>query len=247
MSFLEQLRQHYPSVDFPADKEQRCRYYYDNPYFSWSDAIIYSCIIRAHEPRHIIEIGAGYSTACALDTLDAAGLSSHLLCIDPDPARLRSLLRSDDQTRCEIVSSRVEALSEELLTRISALTAGDIFFVDSSHVSKAGSDVNFIIHKLLPQLQPGVLIHFHDVFHNFEYPEKWIAEGVEFSEQYLLRSFLQYNEAFRIILMTDWMERHHRDWYAQHMPDCLRLHERDERGKFVEGIRGQSLWMTRKE
>jgi hypothetical protein len=46
----------------------------------------------------------------------------------------------------------------------SALEAGDILFIDSSHVAKTGSDVNYLIFRVLPTLREVVHIHFHDVF-----------------------------------------------------------------------------------
>ena len=63
--------------------------------------------------------------------------------------------------------------------------AGDILFVDSSHVVKAGSDCQLLFSDILPRLNPGTLIHFHDVSDRFEYPaenqqeayKKWADAG----------------------------------------------------------------------
>ena len=59
----------------------------------------------------------------------------------------------------------------------SDLEENDIVFVDSTHVAKTGSDVEWIFRELVPDLPRGVLLHFHDVFYPFEYPHAWVFEG----------------------------------------------------------------------
>lgn len=68
-------------------------------------------------------------------------------------------------------------------------------------MSKAGSDVNYILFEILPVLKEGVIIHFHDVFYPFEYPEEWIEKGYAWNEDYILRSFLMYNKNFEITFL----------------------------------------------
>ena len=80
------------------------------------------------------------------------------------------------------------------------LESGDVLFVDSTHVTKRGSDVNRIFFEILPALPVGVIIHFHDIFYPFEYPDNWMHEGRGWNEAYLLRAFLEYNDAFEILL-----------------------------------------------
>ena len=53
---------------------------------------------------------------------------------------------------------------------------------------------------MLPALAPGVYIHVHDVFPAFEYPWSWVEEGRAWTEDYLLRAFLQFNDSFEIVL-----------------------------------------------
>jgi hypothetical protein len=119
---------------------------------------------------------------------------------------------------------------------IEQLTANDILFIDSSHVSKAGSDVNHIVFELLPRVQAGVLVHFHDVLYPFEYPKEWFKLGVSWNEPYLLRAFLQYNDQFAIMFWNDFVMRFHADTIQQLMPLCLC------RPSF--GV-GGSLWLRR--
>jgi hypothetical protein len=83
-----------------------------------------------------------------------------------------------------------------------------VLFVDSSHVLKFGSDLADIFRRVLPVLNPGVYIHFHDVFHPFEYPDSWLLEGRYWNECYFLHAFLANNAAYRIQLFNDYLGRH---------------------------------------
>src|SRR5207302_8473946 len=98
------------------------------------------------------------------------------------------------------------------------LEDGDILFIDSTHVGKAGSDVNRFFFEILPALERGVVIHFHDIFYPFEYPARWLDEGRAWNEQYLLRAFLEFNEMFQIKLFTTFMETKHKQWFEEKMP-----------------------------
>jgi len=102
-----------------------------------------------------------------------------------------------------------------------ALSSNDILFIDSTHVSKTGSDVNRILFDILPRLSRGVFIHFHDVFYPFEYPKEWVYEGRAWNEDYILRAFLEYNDAFEIVLFGTWLAKFERDLLREMMPMTL--------------------------
>ena len=90
------------------------------------------------------------------------------------------------------------------------MTAGDILFVDSTHVVKIGGDINHIFFDVLPTLNPGVLIHFHDIFLPEEYPRDWIFLNHWFwSEQYLLQAFLMHNSEYEILWAGNYMRLFH--------------------------------------
>ena len=48
-----------------------------------------------------------------------------------------------------------------------------MLFIDGSHISKTGSDVNHLFLRILPRLPPGVVVHIHDICLPFEYPRHW--------------------------------------------------------------------------
>ena len=118
-----------------------------------------------------------------------------------------------------IIPKRVQDVPLDVFT---ALDSGDVLFIDSSHVSKVGSDVNHILFNILPALRPSVRVHFHDVFYPFEYPENWIVNGRSWTEAYLLHAFLQFNDTFEIELFPNYLTRFHQDFFKQRMPLCLK-------------------------
>jgi hypothetical protein len=146
-------------------------------------------------------VGSGWTTAVALDTNDR-WLDGHLrlTCIEPYPDDLNRLLRPGDEI--EIIASRVQDVD---VARFSELEAGDLLFIDCSHVVKIGSDAHHLITRVLPSLASGVYIHIHDILWGFEYPRDWVEEGRAWSEAYLLHAFLLCNQEFEIVLFHDWL------------------------------------------
>jgi hypothetical protein len=164
-------------------------------------------------------MGSGFSSASMLDTNDRFfGGSIDFTFIDPDTTVLDGLLRSDDRARVRIMRSPMQDVP---LATFDVLEPNDILFVDSTHVSKTGSDVNRIVFELLPRLRSGVYVHFHDVFYPFEYPKEWIYEGRAWNEDYMLRAFLEFNNAYAVVLFGTYLARFHRDVLARTMPMVL--------------------------
>jgi predicted O-methyltransferase YrrM len=217
---LERFAQYYADQPFPEQPAPPRRFHLDNPSYGHFDAIMLYCMLREAQPRRVIEVGSGYSSAAMLD-LDEHLWKGHaaFTFIDPDMVRLRPLLREGDHARCTLIEKRVQ---EVPLETFAALGENDVLFIDSSHVSKIGSDVNRLYFDVLPALAPGVLIHIHDVAGNLEYPREWLDEGRAWNEQYLLRAFLMYNHAYRIELFTGWLFNTRHAWLREHMPLCAR-------------------------
>ena len=119
----------------------------------------------------------------------------------------------------ELIRKKVQDVEP---SRFDSLEEGDILFIDSSHVAKIGSDVNFLFFEILPRLAKGVLIHIHDVFVGFEYPLAWVAQGKAWNEMYVLRAFLQYNQSFKILAFNTFLEHFHQAEFQQHLPLCLK-------------------------
>jgi hypothetical protein len=223
------LKRFYKELPFPEHPTPPWRYYFENRYFSYSDAVILFGFLRALAPQRLIEVGSGYSSALILDTNEHfLGGTVRTTFIDPHLERLHGLLTPADRHSVRIIDKRVQQVD---LNVFRELAAGDILFIDSSHVSKCGSDVNWLLFEVLPHLVPGVVVHFHDVFYPFEYPQQWVTRGFAWNEAYLLRAFLQFNARVRILYFSSYLEQRDAEWYRREMPLCLR-HP------------GQSLWLT---
>ena len=229
LRLLEELVPFYSEMPFQAQQVSGLRYYFENPAYSYSDAILLHCMIRFLKPKRIIEVGSGFSSCMTLDTNDLYfGGAISTTFIEPYPDLLRSLL-SGTERNTKIISCRLQDVDH---TEFEALGANDILFIDSTHVSKVNSDVNRIFCDILPRLAPGVHIHFHDIFYPFEYPKEWLLEGRAWNEAYMLRAFLQYNHSFEVVLMNTFMEAFHESFFQEKMPLCLKN-------------RGGSIWIRK--
>ena len=174
------------------------RFRTENRMYGLADAGLLYAYMRHRQPRRIIEVGSGFSSAVMLDTAEHfLDDPPALTFIEPYPDRLHSVLRRGDRERVDIVARRVQDVD---LDRFEELTASDILVIDSSHVVKTGSDVNHLYFEVLPRLAPGVLVHVHDIGFPFEYPRSWVIEGRSWNESYLLRALLMFNDEFRIDL-----------------------------------------------
>jgi predicted O-methyltransferase YrrM len=215
---LERFAAYYPEQPFPQEPAPGRRFHLNNPGYGAFDAIMLYGMFREARPRRIIEIGSGFSSAAMLDLNEQVlGGAAEFTFIDPEMKRLRELLRDGDALRATLIEKRVQDVPIEAFA---ALGENDVLFIDSSHVSKIGSDVNRIFFDILPSLAPGVLIHFHDVVGNLEYPRDWLEQGRAWNEQYLLRAFLMYNPAFRVELFTSWLRLSREAFLRERMPLC---------------------------
>ncbi len=216
---LETFRTFYKDLYFTNEKVGTNRYYYKNGLFSYSDAIFLHSMIRHLSPKRIIEAGSGYSSAVMLDTNEKNFNNSiDILLIEPYPVNLNKLTEGLPK-HFKMLPAFVQDVP---LDTFRTLEKDDILFIDSTHVSKAGSDVNYIIFEILPVLKSGVIIHFHDVFYPFEYPQEWIEKGFAWNEDYMLRAFLMYNTEFEIVFFNTYIEQFEKQWLTEHMPDVLK-------------------------
>lgn len=205
-ALLSNFTAYYSELPFTEKKSSKNRYSYQNGTYSYTDGIILYSIIRNFKPKRIIEIGSGYSSAVMLDTREQFAPEMELTFIEPYPQLLYSLFKEEDKKNCTVFESRVQSVA---LKEFEKLQAGDILFIDSSHVSKTGSDVNYEIFEILPVLASGVIIHIHDMFFPFEYPKDWAYAGRNWNEIYMIRAFLSYNEDFEILLFSHYIHTMH--------------------------------------
>jgi len=194
----EVLPRYLRDYDYPEHLEETAdlvQFYTQNSQFSWLDSRALFALLRAWRPRRLIEVGSGFSTLLATDVnrrlLDA---EMEITCIEPYP---RAFLRNPQLGISRLIESKVQDVA---LEEFSTLEAGDVLFIDSSHVAKTGSDVNYLYFEVMPRLKRGVRIHVHDIFLPHEYPRDWVIDkNRSWNEQYLLRALLMHSTAFRVI------------------------------------------------
>jgi len=182
--------------------------------FESVDAEVLYAMIRGSKPARVLEIGSGWSTLLSLRALEANRAESggdpaaRLTAIEPYPhAFVRDAIAARPEL-AEMLDEQVQGLPLDLF---SSLGAGDILFIDSSHVLRIGSDVQYEFLEILPRLRPGVLVHVHDIFLPGEYPRDWVfgPEHRFWNEQYLLQAYLIGNARTEVVWGSSWMHRRH--------------------------------------
>jgi hypothetical protein len=221
LEFLNEIEKWFSLCPFPKKENEAFRYYLDNEWYPYADAYILFAMLNIFKPGQLMEVGSGFSSAATLDTNDRfLDGKLRMTFIDPNPQdRLDKLVKNSDRSKIKIIPDIVQNVPVEAFK---TLQSNDILLIDSSHVVKTGSDVSYIINEILPALSKGVIIHFHDIFYPFEYPEKWIFEQkLNWNEAYMLQAFLQFNDSFEIIFFSNYMSLKYMDRMNETMPGFL--------------------------
>jgi hypothetical protein len=149
-------------------------------WFTGLDAAMAYVMLRDKRPARVIEVGSGHSTRFLEKARRDGGLETRITAIDPAP-------------RADIASMEVSlerrTLQEVGETPFARLEAGDFLMIDSSHILMPGSDVDFLLGRILPGLAPGVFVAFHDIFLPDDYPAAWAWRG--YNEQQGVMGLLQ--------------------------------------------------------
>lgn len=220
----EEVQKRHLSEFFPVFREEYAafrhvasddpdEFYFNNDYFSGTDALVLYCMVRHYRPGRIIEVGSGFSTKISAAAIRENGCGV-MECVEPFPTNdIRGIFPAVEKVHI----SKVEDLG---LDPFLTLKDGDILFIDSSHVSKIGGDVNFLYLEVLPRIAPGVIVHIHDVYLPFEYKEEFVKEFHLFwTEQYLFQAFLQFNSEFEILYADSYMAFRHSDEVKRVFPN----------------------------
>jgi hypothetical protein len=220
LQYFEDFVKFYKEMPFTSQKHVKLRYYFENLSYSYSDAICLYSMIRKLKPQRVIEVGSGFSSCVMMDTNELFfNDKMKITFCDPYPELLLSLMKNQDKTKYNIIPRKVQEVD---LSVFAELNENDILFIDSTHVSKIGSDVNKIFFHILPNLRKGVFIHFHDIFYPFEYPREWVFEGRAWNEVYILRAFLQFNNCFKIVFFNTYLEHFYKNSFEKGMPLCMK-------------------------
>ena len=168
-----------------------------NGQYPTPDAEVYAALVAERRPSRILEAGAGFSTLVARRAIVAAGIDCELAVVDPQP-------RTD--VRPVVDSLRLHRI-EELAPDDLIADGNSFLFVDSSHVVRAGGDVPFLFAELIPLLPSGTLVHVHDVFLPYDYPDAYRRRL--YGEQYVLQALLAGAPRYEVVFATHYMVRRH--------------------------------------
>ncbi|MGE0153844.1 MAG: class I SAM-dependent methyltransferase [Reyranellaceae bacterium] len=139
---------------------------FDQGWFAPLDAAAAYAVVHARRPARLVEVGSGHSTRFLARALHDSDNPATILSIDPAPrAAIENLA-----PRVRFVRRPVQQVDPALFAQ---LQAGDVLFIDSSHILMPGSDCDFLFNRVLPALPAGVLVHIHDIFLPDDYPRAW--------------------------------------------------------------------------
>jgi hypothetical protein len=224
-AFVERICAFADEFDPPlqGDPQDPEGFFWTNPAFSHMDAMAYYCILRATRPQRVLEIGSGFSTLVADQALRANG-AGELILIEPYPkAFLRSL-----PTVARLIETPVQAIPERDL--VALVESCQVWFIDSTHTVKTGSDCLYLYLKVMPRIRSRVLCHSHDVFLPYAMPAPFALDRhVYWTEQYLLLAYLLDNPKAEIATGSYYLRKHLPEQSAAMM-----------RGRYGDG--GGSLW-----
>ncbi len=207
LAVLDQIEQLAPALEqiaaergTPAPGTPNPRF--DQGWFAPLDAAAAYAMVSARRPRQIVEIGSGHSTRFMARALHDAGSDASILSIDPVPrAAIENLA-----PRVRFVRRTVQQIDTAIFGR---LQAGDVLFIDSSHILMPGSDCDFLFNRVLPLLPAGALVHIHDIFLPDDYPADW--------------AWRSYNEQQGVapLLTNGWKLHFASHWLRSRAPEAL--------------------------
>jgi hypothetical protein len=211
-------------------------YHWQNHAFGPASAFTLYGMIRHFKSSQIIEVGSGFSTTIsAWATLqnNKEGVKTKFVAIEPYP---NSRLKHGLSGVSKLIQKKVEDVKPEFFEK---LGKNDILFIDSSHVSKVGSDVNYLFLEILPRLKPGVIVHVHDIFFPYHYPKDWVVKSGRFwNEQYLLQAFLACNDSFRVLWSGSYFHANEEGLLKKTLPVIVGVSDR-------ENYYSSSFWFQR--
>lgn len=208
------LAPHIREFDPPRDPTPGRVFHLANRTYESVDAEVLFALIRHLAPKRVIELGSGASTAVMVEAVE--GTSTELQVFDPYPRPhwadgLRKHVTIEERSAEDLPPSFFDDLGD-----------GDVLFIDTSHTVRAGGDVTHLLLEVVPRLRPGVVVHVHDIFLPYSYPEGWFRDDRRyFAEQYLLQALLADSAKFEVLFPAHALSREHPDRLAAVIPSFV--------------------------
>jgi predicted O-methyltransferase YrrM len=181
------------------------------PGFTTVDAMVLYMMLRRHRPARYIEVGSGLSTyyaSLAAAKNAAEGRPIAMTAVDPFVSAATRALPS-----LEVLAREAQDVPTDWYGQ---LAAGDVLFIDSTHIVRIDGEVPHLMLEVLPSLAPGVIVHIHDVHFPYNvpcHPDAYVFDRrwpMLFTEAMLVQAYLCHNPRVEIVLSTPLL-RHHRE------------------------------------
>jgi Methyltransferase domain len=215
-------------------------------FFGYIEAQVLHAVIRHYKPARLIEIGGGVPSYCTSQAISMnrrdTGVNGHITCIEPDPVHM---IKNLDE-KLENFELFARPIQDVPLNYFTQLEANDIVFIDSNHIVRSGSEVNYIVLEILPILPKGVLVHFHDIYLPYDYDRDVLRNFMHPNETALVAAFLACNTRYQILFALSMLhyERRHemQSVLPEYQPESdwrgMRVGEYDQTKHFPS-----SLWL----
>lgn len=165
---------------------------WNNEFLPGLDIVGIYGMIATQKPKKYIEIGSGNSTKVARKAIKDNDLDTQIISIDPYPRA------NIDHLSDKVIRQPFENL-DDIQFVIDELEENDILFIDNSHRVFPNSDAMICFLELLPVLKKGVIVHIHDIYLPYDYPQ-FMCDRF-YNEQYMLAAFVLANpEKYKTIL-----------------------------------------------
>lgn len=152
---------------------------WNNTYLPGLDIVGIYGMLAHFRPAQYVEVKSGHSTKVAARAVREQDLGTQISSIDPHPQA------EIDQLAQRVVRQR---FGDADFSFLYDLKANDILFIDNSHRVLPNSDAVVFFLEVLPRLAPSVIVHIHDVYLPYDYPQFMCNRG--YSKQYFLAAFL---------------------------------------------------------
>ncbi|HKI01541.1 MAG TPA: class I SAM-dependent methyltransferase [Thermoanaerobaculia bacterium] len=199
------------------------------PGFTTVDAMVLYMMLRHHKPPRYLEVGSGLSTYyawLAAQRNGAEGRPMKITVVDPFVSEATQGLPGVEALAREAQDLPADWYAEQV-------AAGDVLFIDSTHIVRVDGEVPYLVLEVLPALKPGVLVHIHDIHFPYHVPADPAAYVTRrrwpmlFTEPMLVQAYLCNNPRVEIVMSTPLLRHHQEDFLRRVVPGYKPLDPED--------------------
>jgi hypothetical protein len=200
---------------------------WNNGFFPGLDIVTLYSMLSIVQPKTYVEVGSGNSTKVAYKAKSDHQLATKIISIDPHP---RAEIDALSDT---VIREPFENVDYEIIFN---LQENDILFIDNSHRILPNSDAMVFFLEILPNLQKGVIVHIHDIYLPYDYPQNMCDRF--YSEQYGLAMYILSNpEKYHTLLPN---------YFISEDPELSKIVEPIWKHPITQNVErhGGSYWIT---